>query len=83
MATEAEIEAACRVLNIAPMDIRRNDIGLRETVRLALEAVERVRAEERRKHCTHPRRVGSGWCSGDGTSGGEWSCPDCFASGKW
>lgn len=32
------------------------------------------------KKCTHPHRQGFGWVSADGSSGGDWHCPDCGAS---
>lgn len=50
-------------------------------IRRALIAAEAERDEDRRKNCTHPRRIGNGMVCSDGSSESSWSCPDCGACG--
>lgn len=49
----------------------------------AVRAADEVRAAEKRESCQHPNRVGNGAISSDGSSWGDWYCPDCLKSESW
>lgn len=51
-----------------------------QLAKAALEAAERARDAERRRHCKHLNKMGDGWVSSDGKSGGSWRCTDCGVS---
>lgn len=52
------------------------------SARVILEAAERIREDERRKNCKHPRKWGSGSLNSDGSSRSTWRCPDCGLGGE-
>jgi transposase-like protein len=54
--------------------------GYDEAARDAIAAYEAFQAAERRRTCKHPRRMGSGSVSSDGSSSGHYYCPDCHQS---
>lgn len=47
--------------------------------RAAISALDAYRAEEKRKNCKHPRRIGGG-AVGESGSYSYWLCQDCGAS---
>lgn len=87
MATDAEVEAGAEVMASLCT------AGIIEapqlpapcwngSVRAILEAAEKVRAEQKRKNCTHPSKNGTGSIAADGSSKSTWICRDCGVSGS-
>lgn len=79
MPSEAEVEAGAKVMADLPtIDAPKLPASCWEgSARVILEAAERVRDDERRKSCKHPRAIGNGMVSSDGASSTSWTCPDC------
>lgn len=75
----SEIEIVAKALSVWQFETEAAWEDQTDMARAAIVALDKHRAEEKRKNCKHFHRIGAGSLSAAGTTY-SWHCPECGAS---